>query len=232
MVFPIKLKNHLLKKKAKKLGIKINAISNLSKNSSVIAEAPSSLGSVRIISRNYGPSKITFGAHSYIRSGIIESASNIGRFCSLGQNVTIGQAKKTHPIDWASTSHALCVDHKHSPEKTIIGNDVWLGDGAVIMEGVTIGHGAIVGKNAVVTKKVEPYQIVAGNPASPIKYRFDEHIRKKLLESNWWELDLEELKKLNYKNMGKFIGTINSINKQAQYKKVKINRKVVSPIKG
>jgi acetyltransferase-like isoleucine patch superfamily enzyme len=46
-----------------------------------------------------------------------------------------------------------------------LGNDVWVGHGAVIMPGVTIDDGAVVGSSSVVTKDVAPYTIVAGVPA-------------------------------------------------------------------
>lgn len=227
----MKLKPYLLKQKAKKIGLKIETFLNLSKTASIIAELPSSLGSTKVNSHNRMNAETTFGAHSYIRSGAIESEASIGRFCSFGQNVTIGQSKRTHPIDWASSSHALCTDHKHLPARTIIGNDVWVGDSAVIMEGVTIGHGAIIGRNAIVTKSVEPYQIVAGNPAKSIRYRFDEKIRKNLLESRWWELNLDDLKKLDYKQVALFIEKVDSIKKKAQYKKVLLHRHKILPIK-
>lgn len=57
--------------------------------------------------------------------------------------------------------------------KTIVGNDVWIGHGAIIIAGVTIGDGAIVAAGSVVTKDVAPCAIVGGNPARVIKNRFD-----------------------------------------------------------
>ncbi|CAG8493775.1 7046_t:CDS:2 [Paraglomus occultum] len=51
-----------------------------------------------------------------------------------------------------------------------IGNDVWIGGGAIILPGITIGDGATVGAGSVVTKNVKPYTVVAGNPAKFIKY--------------------------------------------------------------
>ena len=56
--------------------------------------------------------------------------------------------------------------------KTYIGNDVWIGQGAILLAGVTIGDGAIVAAGAVVVKDVEPCSIVGGNPARFIKSRF------------------------------------------------------------
>ena len=50
-----------------------------------------------------------------------------------------------------------------------IGNDVWIGMGATIMSGIKIGNGAVIGAGSIVTKDVEPYTIVAGIPAKPIK---------------------------------------------------------------
>ncbi len=80
----------------------------------------------------------------------------------------------------------------------IIGNDVWIGDGAVIMNGITIGNGAIIAARAVVTKDVKAYSIVGGIPAKIIKMRFDENIINKLQEIRWWDWDEEKLEK-NFK---------------------------------
>ena len=54
-------------------------------------------------------------------------------------------------------------------EKTVIGDDVWIGAGSIILPGVTIGEGSVVGAGAVVTKDVPPYTVVVGVPARPIK---------------------------------------------------------------
>ena len=75
----------------------------------------------------------------------------------------------------------------------IIGNDVWIGDRATILSGVRIGDGAVIGAGSVVTKDVEPYSIVAGNPARPKRTRFDEETIKKLLEIKWWDWPVEKI---------------------------------------
>jgi acetyltransferase-like isoleucine patch superfamily enzyme len=56
--------------------------------------------------------------------------------------------------------------------RVVIGSDVWIGYGAIILSGVTIGRGAIVGAGSVVVSDVRPYAIVMGNPARPVGARF------------------------------------------------------------
>ena len=79
---------------------------------------------------------------------------------------------------------------------TVVGNDVWFGYDCVIMPGVHIGDGAAIGTRAVVTKDVPPYTVVAGNPARPIKKRFDDKTIAALTELKWWDLPEEELRAL------------------------------------
>ena len=69
----------------------------------------------------------------------------------------------------------------------VIGNDVWIGSGAMVMNGVTIGDGAVVAAGSVVTKDVEPYSIVGGNPAKLIRKRFPDDIIERLLRLKWWD---------------------------------------------
>ena len=57
-------------------------------------------------------------------------------------------------------------------QKTYVGNDVWIGHGAIIVAGVHIGDGAVVAAGSVVVKDVEPSTVVGGNPAKFIKNRF------------------------------------------------------------
>ena len=81
------------------------------------------------------------------------------------------------------------IGHPSTKGELLIGNDVWIGDGATILSGVTIGDGACIGTKSVITKDVPPYTIAAGNPAKHIKKRFSDDIITKLLEVKWWELD-------------------------------------------
>lgn len=123
--------------------------------------------------------------------------TSIGKFCSLGPELRIGLGR--HPIHLKSTfpgfysdNHGYYgVDKEYNNEESSylpvkIGNDVWIGTRAMILDGVTIGDGAIVAAGAVVTKDVPPYAIVGGVPAKIIKYRFDKHEIGRMLETKWW----------------------------------------------
>ena len=129
--------------------------------------------------------------------------TKIGAFTSIADNVTIGVAE--HPIDWVSTSPVFyrgkdSVKKKFSeferePSKmTNIGNDVWIGENATIRAGVKVGDGSVIGMGAVVTRDVKSYEIVGGVPAKNIRYRFNEDIIEKLLESKWWDKDEAAIK--------------------------------------
>ncbi|MCD7060237.1 type B chloramphenicol O-acetyltransferase [Pelagibacterium xiamenense] len=124
----------------------------------------------------------------------------VGSFCSIGSGAAFIMAgNQGHRNDWVSTfpfhfmsevPHFAGAANGYEPAgDTVIGSDVWIGSEAIVMPGVTIGHGAIIGTRALVTRNVEPYTIVGGNPAKPIRKRFpDEHIAM-LLEVAWWDWD-------------------------------------------
>ncbi len=75
----------------------------------------------------------------------------------------------------------------------VIGNDVWIGNSATIMQGVHIGDGAIIGTNALVTQNVEPYTIVGGNPAKMIRKRFDDKMVAFLTQLAWWNWPMDKI---------------------------------------
>ncbi|MCT4655512.1 MAG: CatB-related O-acetyltransferase [Cohaesibacter sp.] len=70
---------------------------------------------------------------------------------------------------------------------TIVGDDVWIGRGAIILPGVTIGSGAIVAAGAVVSRDVPAYGVVAGNPAELVRMRFSDDIIDRLMALSWWD---------------------------------------------
>lgn len=147
----------------------------------------------------------TMARHSYCGYDCSILNCNIGAFCSIAGKVSIGGAM--HPTDFVSTSPVF-LSHKDSVKTkfarhdylpillTVIGNDVWIGEGALIKAGVTIGDGSVVGMGAVVTKDVAPYSIVGGNPARLIRFRFEQEIIEALLKMKWWDLPDSELLRL------------------------------------
>lgn len=161
-----------------------------------------------------------FGRHSFCGYDCEIINTEIGAYCSIANNVTIGGSQ--HPMEWVSTSPVFragrdSVKKKYSDhefqdgKKTVIGHDVWIGEKVLIKQGVTIGVGAVIGMGSVVTKDVEPYSIVGGCPANVIRKRFNDEITEGLLKSKWWEFDDETLKKYAYyvTNPEKFLCEVN-----------------------
>ena len=79
---------------------------------------------------------------------------------------------------------------------TVIGNDVWIGQNAVILPGVHVGDGAIIGASSVVGHDIPPYTIVAGNPAREIRKRFDDELIRLLLAFRWWDKSIAQINRL------------------------------------
>jgi acetyltransferase-like isoleucine patch superfamily enzyme len=140
----------------------------------------------------------TMGCYSFCGYDCEISSTDIGDFCSIANYVAIGGGE--HPIDWVCTSPVFyegrdSVTKKFSnfprptPKRVIIGSDVWIGYRAILMQGIKIGHGAVIGAGTIVTRDVEPYSIVAGQPARHLRFRFEDELRAALLASQWWTRD-------------------------------------------
>jgi virginiamycin A acetyltransferase len=130
----------------------------------------------------------------------------IGKFCQIAAGVEFVMNGANHQLAAISTFPFYIFEKwGESPpplEKlplkgdTVIGNDVWLGEGATILPGVKIGDGAIVGMKSVVGSNVAPYTIVAGNPARVIRQRFDNELVALMLKLKWWDLPVTRINDL------------------------------------
>ena len=127
----------------------------------------------------------------------------IGKFCQIASGVEFVMNGANHQMNAVSTFPFYTLEGwemnpptpSNLPLKgdTVIGNDVWIGQNAVILPGVHIGDGVIIGANSVVGSNVEPYTIVAGNPARAIRKRFDDELIGYLLAFKWWDKSIEEI---------------------------------------
>ncbi len=149
---------------------------------------------------------VILGDFSYVSEYSVILEATIGRFCSIGPNVRVAPGK--HPTNTFVSTHPALFSNPdycplnffdkdyHNPSRHVtIGNDVWICANAVIADGVTIGDGAIILSNAVVAKDVEPYTIVGGVPARFVRKRFEDAEIQFLMQSKWWNNDIEWIKK-------------------------------------
>ena len=130
----------------------------------------------------------------------------IGKFCQIAAGVEFVMNGANHQMNAVTTFPFYTLEGwrmdppapSDLPQKgdTVIGSDVWIGQNAVILPGVHIGDGAIIGANSVVGSDVEPYTIVAGNPAQFIRNRFDDELVNLMLEWRWWDKPIEEINAL------------------------------------
>lgn len=130
----------------------------------------------------------------------------IGKFCQIASGVEFVMNGANHQMNAVSTFPFYIFEGweqgtptlSEMPLKgdTVIDNDVWIGQNAVIMPGVHVHDGAIIGLNSVVASDVQPYTIVAGNPAREIRKRFDDGLINLMLKFRWWDLSIEEINSL------------------------------------
>lgn len=155
--------------------------------------------------------KCSYGAINAYFWGASNEFLKIGSFVSIGDDVKF-LTGGNHPYN-GLTTFPFKVTYSGYPTEAIskgpivVGDDVWIGFGAVILSGVTISQGAVIGACAVVASNVPPYAIVVGNPAKVIKYRFSDDLIEKLIK-----IDLNKLKPENYKNINDLYESLTNDN--------------------
>jgi virginiamycin A acetyltransferase len=165
-----------------------------------------------IVSRSHMIGPITVGRNSTLYGPNIQlfargNPIEIGRYCSVAPGVIIQEY--FHDPERMTTYFINANIFKNGEVETTskgpvrIGNDVWIGAHAVVLSGVTVGNGAIVGAGSVVTRDVPAYGIVAGNPARLIRMRFPPEEVLRLQQLQWWDWDLETLRKNQRLFLGK-----------------------------
>ncbi|HWS43927.1 MAG TPA: DapH/DapD/GlmU-related protein [Pseudoflavonifractor sp.] len=132
--------------------------------------------------------------------------AQIGKFCSIASFARINPGNHPtytrvaqHHFSYRSAQFGFGEDDAdffawRRAGTVSIGNDVWIGHGAIILPGVSIGNGAVVGAGTVVTKDVEPYAVVAGAPARKMKMRFSDALIEKIEQSKWWDWHYDVIK--------------------------------------
>lgn len=148
----------------------------------------------------------SIGDYSYTARYSDIAYSYVGKFVNIAAFTRLNPGE--HPYHRASLHHFMYRSSYYWPDEldepavfdwrrsrpVRVGNDSWIGHGAVIMKGVTIGNGAIIGAKSVVTKDVPPYAVVAGSPGKLVKWRHSRAVAERLEALAWWDWTHAQLK--------------------------------------
>lgn len=148
----------------------------------------------------------SFGDYAYCDRFADIANTTVGRFANIAAMTRIGPSD--HPCRHAAQHHFLYRSASYfddaeddaaffahrAARRTVLGADCWIGHGAIVKPEVSVGIGAIVAAGAVVTRDVDPFMIVAGVPARPLRRRFADAIAERLLALAWWDWDHARLR--------------------------------------
>lgn len=166
----------------------------------------STLGAWTAVGARTTMAETEFGDYSYVVNDSSIIYARIGKFCSIAAHTRLNPGN--HPLDRAALHHftyrslsyqlgedddAAFFDWRRQHAVTL-GNDVWIGHGAIVLPGVSIGDGAAIAAGAVVRRDVAPFTVVGGVPARPIRQRFDARTSERLQALAWWDWPRERLR--------------------------------------
>lgn len=178
---------------------------------------------------------VRVGGYSYggcLTPGYLPRGTIVGRYSSVSSFMRV--YRRNHPLDTLSqhpffyNASVGLLDRDSvllvEDNPLEIGNDVWIGHEVVIVPSCRrIGDGAVIGSGSIVTRDVQPYSIVAGNPAKIIRMRYPADIIYEIERSRWWELSLPEimeadellLQTVTVDRLRAFVGRSHSVNNEA-----------------
>ena len=187
----------MLKKNLKKILLFVKFKLNHIKSSSYDISFKTKIGkNVSIMKNCEIDSLSSIGKYTYVGNNCNVTKANIGNYCSIANNVSIGPGE--HNLSKISSNSVFYNNEYESLTKLncTINNDVWIGVDSIILRGVTVGNGAINRANSVVTKDIPEFAIAVGSPAKIIKYRFENSKIDQILQSKWWESDFDDAQKI------------------------------------
>ena len=167
--------------------------------------AAASLGTFTEVGARTKLLEVELGDYSYVVNDSDIAYATIGKFTSIAAMTRINPGN--HPMTRASQSHfsyraSAYFDGAQDEDqffawrrahRVLIGHDVWIGHGAIVLPGRRIDTGAVIGAGSVVTKDVPAYAVVVGNPARILRFRFPAEIADRMQALAWWNWSHERL---------------------------------------
>jgi phosphonate metabolism protein (transferase hexapeptide repeat family) len=139
------------------------------------------------------------GPYCFLQNCVVRKFSNIAAAVRIGPTRHPMDRPTLHHFTYRPVMYGMADEDEaaffawRESQVATIGNDTWIGHGAIVMPGVSVGDGAVVGSGSVVTRDVPPFAIAVGSPARVVKRRFPEELSAALERIAWWDWDREKI---------------------------------------